>query len=46
MKWFKSSFWLTAVCICEGGFYDDLCDVYAIVHVTAQVQEQDHLPLD
>lgn len=30
MKCFKSSFWLTAVCICEGAFYDDLCDVYVI----------------
>lgn len=30
MKWFKSSFWLAAVCICEGAFYDDLCDVYVI----------------
>lgn len=30
MKCFKSSFWLTVVCICEGAFYDDLCDVYVI----------------
>lgn len=27
MKCFKSSFWLTVVCICEGAFYDDLCYV-------------------
>lgn len=46
MKWFKSSFWLAAVCICERAFYDDLCDVYVICTctVTAQVQEQGRLP--